>query len=787
MTGSEERFLEAMELGHSAAWELDWDQAAHYYRQALQEIPGHPSALTNLGLALYEQQKYEESLDCYRRAASSSPGDPLPQEKIAQLLERLGDLPQAQLSALQAAELYMKARELDKAIEDWEWVIRINPLNKHAHVRLAMVFERLGQKKEAVREYLAIASLFQRSNAIDKAVSAVQHALQILPQSAEANSALVTLQSAKPLPLPSHPRDKTAPMSRSQNGLNEVASPGITSSQVASHATSRLYELDPVGEATEQALAILAGMLFEDGVEVDVPSESRQGLGALMRGAERFTPRKADRGRFMLHLARTLELKTQGDLAQSASELERAVAAGLNHPAAHYYLGHLLFEQKRYDSALRSLERAVKSPPFALSSRLLMGQIFLNRGRLKESAHEYLNALHLAEIQVLPGEITPELDQRYAALIEAQGQSIDENINQRLCTSVQDLLIRPGWRSHLQSVRQQLLDGGDDRSPVPVGEILIQGHGNRLVESLAEIKRLVDAGHLPAAVEEAFFALDHAPGYLPLHVSIAELLLQGGLVQDAVLKLLVVAQSYAMRGETQQAIDLFQRTAKLAPLDPTPHRYLSEHYRSLGQIENVLQEQITLADIYYNLADRPTAVKTLNEALRLAQRSHSGIELQVEILHRLADMDVQGLEWRQALKVYEQIIAINPGDERARSHIIELNFRLGQEARAKEEIDAFATYLVEREGPNVAIEFLEALIVEYPKQTFIHQRLAELYRQDGQSAKAVAQLGTLVELQLDEGDRPAAAQTVQAILALNPPNPEEYRMLLSQLRGRIIQ
>ena len=85
-------FQQAMNQGHSAAWDQLWDRAAGFYRQALDEFPDNPQALTSLGLALIELQEYDEALRCYQKAAKGLPDDPLPLEKIAQLCERMGNL-----------------------------------------------------------------------------------------------------------------------------------------------------------------------------------------------------------------------------------------------------------------------------------------------------------------------------------------------------------------------------------------------------------------------------------------------------------------------------------------------------------------------------------------------------------------------------------------------------------------------------------------------------------------------------------------------------------------------
>jgi tetratricopeptide (TPR) repeat protein len=77
MAGRQDVFQEAMNKGHSAAWDQQWDLAARYYRQALEEFPNHPTGLSSLGMAMFEQKDFQEALKIYTRASQSSPEDPL--------------------------------------------------------------------------------------------------------------------------------------------------------------------------------------------------------------------------------------------------------------------------------------------------------------------------------------------------------------------------------------------------------------------------------------------------------------------------------------------------------------------------------------------------------------------------------------------------------------------------------------------------------------------------------------------------------------------------------------
>ena len=142
MTESQNRFQQAMNQGHTAAWDQDWQRAVDYYRQALKEIPDDPIALVSLGLALYELGLYDQALQYYSQAGEISPEDPLPFEKVSQLYELLGQLEKVTKPSLRASELYLNEGNVAKAVECLARVTRIDAENLPAHSRLALISER---------------------------------------------------------------------------------------------------------------------------------------------------------------------------------------------------------------------------------------------------------------------------------------------------------------------------------------------------------------------------------------------------------------------------------------------------------------------------------------------------------------------------------------------------------------------------------------------------------------------------------------------------------------------
>lgn len=373
------------------------------------------------------------------------------------------------------------------------------------------------------------------------------------------------------------------------------------------------------------------------------------------------------------------------------------------------------------------------------------------------------------------------MKQSYEPIIEAETRATDSQAKEQLCESIENLLMQSNWRDRLNQVRQELpvlIEGGPPR---PIGEIMTESSSSEVVELIASVHKLARDGHIRSAMEEAFFALQFAPTYLPLHIYMGELLLKQELLQLALTKFTVVAQAYGARGESLLAIDLFRRIIRLAPMDLSTRYLLIEELKKSGFSSEAVEEYLKLAGGHYNFADLQRARNTYTDALQYAEKSRVDDAVRIQILHQLADIDVQSFDWRHALKVYEQIRILNPNDRKAMARLVELNFRLGLEAQAISEMDQFLSYFINNGKPDEAIIFLNELIQESPRQKHIQKRLIELYLQEGRKSDAIKFLDSIGEKLMLEGDRAGAIEVVGMILALEPPNIDEYRVLLEKI------
>ena len=772
--GNEEVFRRSMNQGHSAAWDGRWQEAVEHYSRALQEFPDNSPTLNSLALAHFELGNLAQALELYKRAARLSPEDPLPVEKTALIYKQTGRTSEAVEYSMRAAELYHKLRDADKAINNWTRVIRLDPDNIDAHAQLAQLYSTLGRTPQAITEYISVAALQQHAGMIDEARKTAEGALKLNPKNSEAQQAVAMLQAFKMLPKPVRQSTVSGPLRLP-----------AASAKPAPKKTARL-ELeqgpDPIEEATQAALQALAAMLFDLTPGIAEPVKKTASLRSIARVvSDGLLARGFDERAIIRHLSQAIQLHTQAKYKIAAEELKAAIEAGLDHPAAHFVLGLLLTDEGESETAQRSFQKAVKHLDFALASRLLMGDYLGTQNRFPEAVVEYLQALKIADASVVPENKAEALRGQYEPLIAAAAHNTDEGATKLLCENIRHLLVQSNWRSGVHEARGQLLSSPHDLAPLPVADILTHSNSAQLVDALARINKIYREGYFRGAMEEAYTALEFSPTYLPLHVQMGELLLMNARPQQAIEKLSTVARVYSARGEGDRATQIYERILTISPLDVEARIHLIEQLTARGQIKEAANQYLELADVYYRLAQLDKARDTYEKAMRLAQGTEVDAAWSVQILHQMADIDLQRLDWRKALLVYEQLRTLAPNDETARLNLVQLNLRLGQEAKANTELDNYLSYLNSRGRDQDVATFLVSLVAENARFALANRRLAEAYQQNGQREEAIRQWNKVGELMVDSGDREGAKAAVRAILALNPPNAERYQNFLNRL------
>jgi tetratricopeptide (TPR) repeat protein len=779
MAGNRAIFEQAMNRGASAAWDQQWDKAIAYYRAALTEFPDDASALNALGFALFQLDRLNDALAIYQRAATLSPGDPVAPEKCGEIFERQGRLNEAAQTYLAVAEMHIARRDVPKAVDNLMRVVHITPDNLNARSRLALALERTHRTHEAALEYLEVARLFQRARAVDKAGQAVVRALQLEPQSPEAKDAAEKLQRGKPI----------QPMSRAGTGPLGQRSSMLTRDELSALdqaapaevvGTAELVGLQtggsPLVAAKEDVLGKLAEMLFEEDTDT---SKLVSSVNALTRTGGGGRDAQSQRAQAIMYLGQALNNQSSGSLDVALNNYASVLENGLEHPLVYFMLGALSLELRRPEAAVKYLEPAAARDDIALGALYGLGEAHRQLGQTRKAFGYLLGALKRLDMQLVTADKHDALAEAYESLAESYGRASDTEIAKAV-PALTRFLSGEGWEERARQARQQLDEGAEDGQVTSLGDMLATPGTDRVLDSMRKIEEMMRRKLYASAMEEAYYALQFSPTYLPVHIRMAEILVAEDRPEVATTKYKVIARTYHIRGEVGRAARLMQQVLKLNPMDMEARGKLIALLTEQGKAEDALVQYVDLADTHYQLADLEGARATYTEALQFAKTSGAR-EWIPRILHKLADIDIQRLAWREALRLYEQIKTLAPNDDKARIALIDLYFRLANTKQAIAELDLYLKQLISARALTNATALVEELLHNYPQEPALLARLARLYQDQGRKADAIATYDHLGDIQLQAGQNDQARETIRTILQLGPDDPAQYQRLLAQL------
>lgn len=771
MTDQMQELQNLMSKGNSAAWDQKWNDAADYYQQALEIDPENFKALTNVGLAYFEMHEYHEALISYSKAVELNAEDPAPYEKMFLIYDALAQPNEAVKAALHAAESHLKNEDIQKAIENWKRVVEIDLHNIKAHARLGMVYERLGKKKLAVSEYINTAGLLQLSGNTEKASESIDRALQCSPENIIALRAKEIFHQGRQLPLPEPVL--TDPAEEIKLDVAQLEAPEPTEPTV--------YE-DPIVEAVDKAMIILAEALFEEQIfEKDGKSKQKaeleEGLSWNLDDGSDLT----DDSLLKLHVSQAIEHYSAGREKEAADHIKSAIDDGYNKPAAYFLLGFLYTKLGRAESATRSLNKSVSNENFALASRLLLANQYSSAEQWVEASKEYLEALRIADTSLADKENVEDLIHLYEVMMDDLEQREGDEAYIEMSKHIEELLLRPDWRDILTDLRTK--GSSDEGILLPQMDALLGDRRSQIMGIHRDIVDLAAEGFYGAAMEKAFFAIQNAPTFLPLHVTIGDLLMEQGKVSGAVTKYLAVADVYAVQGKTERALAMLKKVIDLQPMNIEVRQRQIDLLEEYGKKEEAITEYINLAEVFFPLAELDSARSAYSKALQLASTISDDGGIKLKLLLRLADIDIQRLDWESAINTYSDICEVSPKNQKASIAYVDLNYRLGQKPAAEMEIERF----IEQYDISVDSEtihgYLAALREEIPDEDYLIRRLVDLFKHLGQSDLAINELDKLGELLLDGGRRNEAVEVIEEIISLGPHNAEAYQKLLQQLRS----
>jgi len=742
LAGNRLRFDEAIQKANDYVWDEKWDEAVRSYRRALAEFPDDVSALMGHAWALLNAEELEEAREVYQRLTTLNPSDPGPYERIAEIQERVGETAKAAAMYHEAGVRYGKQHLASKMTTAYEASLRLEPHNDKTWRELLQYYQGQKQVDKAVLAALWLAYLYQTSHP-DWAIEICRQMQGFIPHEPRIGQTMMLLQSQRPVPEP--------PLYTSKEALPQDVDvePGGKGS--------------PVDIARQRALAMLAESIFAE----DKPQI--QGISQM----------EVD-----LLIGKAVDAQTRGDLTAALQAYEQLTKAGVSMVSIHFNLGLLYKEQMRFAEAIGQLLKSLPDPEYVLGSHFALGECYQAQGNFAEALKHFWEAVKIVDLATVERDQAADLTRVYEGMAQNLAGAGDPERVRRLSESLVDFLGQPGWENKALEARKCL--DGITRSGIilSLGELVSLTRSADVLRAIALAQEYNRQKKVYNALEELFHTLSNAPDYLPLHYLLASLLQESGHLEEAVAKFHIIARTYEARGQTSQALAAYREVLQSSPLDVVVHRHVIELFIQRGQIDDALNQYLQLADAYYQLAQAERARDIYSEALRMAPRGTPDGQWEVRILHKMADLDLQRLDWLAAIKSNEEILRIAPDDERAHLSLFRLYPRTGRPHLGLNALDKLIRLYLDARNVDRALVVLEDLIHNEPDSIPLRARGAQLYLNTGKREKALEHLDVLGDLQLEAGQKDAAIKTVTAILALDPPNKAEYVNLYREMTGR---
>ncbi|MCI0712195.1 MAG: tetratricopeptide repeat protein, partial [Chloroflexi bacterium] len=710
----EDVYQEAMNAGHAAAWEQDWERAIPAYMTAIRARPEDPSAHNNLGLALLQARRLEDALKVYQRAHRLAPNDPIPLEKSADVLERMGRLQDAAIQYLTVAEIYLGQREIDKAISNWERATRIAGGLIDVHKKLALAYEKVGRKRQAIREYLTLAWNYQTAGNSKTAVEAVERALRLEPQNPQALNALQAIRSGTNI-LPEtgmlvQEREPVKPAEPEEEPFFEF-----------DEDFEAANEGGPLGEAVETALEILANHVMES--------------GAIMEQSGMLT-------------IQAIELHRQGELDDALNMYRQARKAGLDHPAVALNLGALAIELEKWRDAIEYFERVADDDRLIAGAHHGLGIANMRIGNQRTASKHLIQSIKMVDVQsVNTRNEMEQLNGIYNRMLQ-NANSSDEGTLSILNERFFEMLEGADWRHRIEVTRDQLETAMTED---PTALIDIASVDPSIVEAMNRVDDYVKARRFNLAIEESYYILEREPDYIAAHMRVGQILVHLNRVNQAIEKYNHIAKAYLARGNKTRAGEVLSEIIKVAPMDISVRINLIELLEEDEQWEQVLPEYVYLGDAYMDLADTSNARVAYEGAIVLARRLNAPPAAVAEIMHKLVDIDRMRLDLRGALKTAEQIKQMLPEDHKSREMLIDIHYRLGNPMSATKELDGLLQIFAAKRDGKAILDTLQKAARERPDDEAVRSRLAAIYHQIKRNDAALEQYNILLNLQLNNG------------------------------------
>lgn len=363
MANNRPRYEEALNRGAMFSSREMWKDAFGAYRVAIAEFPKEPAPYAGLGEACLGLKQLDKALECFKLAAKYSRGDITYLKKVADIQERQGQLHDAAKTYTAVGEFLLRQRKLDDAIGNWERAIRLDSNLLGPHRRLAMIFQRQNKKRDAVREYLAIARILQTQGDKKKALQMCQAALRLDPDNKDVLTAVDLIRHGEAAYTEQEPEETIIPgISEEEQAEADALTETVRQMAAIFEAEAKNLPPQPVQTVSSDPIDVARRLAQEQVAEEIFREEDESDMEAAATGLS-----KLERDAL---LGQAVDFESREQIDDAISCYEKAIGGGLRMPAAFFSLGLLYLQKSDLPKAKRALGHAVKDNNYKEASKL---------------------------------------------------------------------------------------------------------------------------------------------------------------------------------------------------------------------------------------------------------------------------------------------------------------------------------------------------------------------------------------------------------------------------------
>ena len=768
MAGDQNKFKLAMTHAERFSQQENWADAIKAYRFALAEFPNNEAAIIGFGQANLAVEQTEIAWKAFQQALKVNPSSYQALLHTADIQERMRQYEAAAETYLRMGNIFASQNNLEAAVESWQRAVELVPDKIDAHQKLAQGLAQQGQTRPAARAFLRLAAIYQNRDDQENVISYIERAEDLIPndpgvaaaREALGRGTLIQPDQISDTPPPEVTDSLEFTEDFGEDPFGDVDIFATDNFEAAGVPTKGLVE------ATQQkALEELANVIFEDESDFNAPQAT------------------ISQDQINMLIIQAIDLQSRENIAEAAHNYRQVIQAGAGRVALYFNLGLLYKTQRHFDEAAKMLKMSAQDKQYSASSQFALGETYYAAGKLELAARHFIEALRIIDFQTVSGQKAYDLAQVYESLADDFIRPDEPQKMKGFISAAQTFFANPMWEKRVFEARQRMNSIADDRKIMSLVEFLETPETEIIVTTMAMTSEYIKRNLLMTASEECLRAIQKAPSYLMLHVRLADILLKQEHTDEAITKYLYIARVYQMRKQPDQAVNIYQKILRLAPMDVTVRSKLIDLYISENNVEQALEQYLTLADSYYQLAQVDRSLEKYQEALRLAANTpNASINWRANILNRMGDIYGQRFDWVRATTSFEELLTINNEDERTQRQLIDLYYKQNKTSKAVSMLNnLLARY--QKQDPLEALNLLRDLASIYSEDMYLRQQLAAAYAQNGMNREAIIEYDALGEMQLENGLRDQARQTVQAIINLGPDDVEGYRRLLAQISG----